>query len=68
MFRHNEKVPRKGACPLFHSFSELSDNGEKRGQTPFLKCLSPFFTNYFLKKSGILIDCSFTLPDGVLGC
>ena len=26
-----------------------------------------FLINYFLKKSGILIDCSFTLLVGVLG-
>ena len=40
-----------------------------------LKCKSNWqriqrlsFPAYFLKKSGILIDCSFTLLEGVLGC
>lgn len=35
----------------------------------FYKSISKIITYYLLKKSGILIDCSFTVPDGVLvGC
>lgn len=30
-------------------------------------CLEDHLFYYFLKKSGIFIDCSFTLLDGVLG-
>ncbi len=31
-------------------------------------CLTIILYFYFLKKSGILIVCSFTLLEGVLGC
>ena len=46
-----------------HNKKTLQNHGKRNGSAES----SVHLYNYFLKKSGILIDCSFTLLDGVLG-
>ena len=47
--------------------TEKSPVRNKPHRALYLPCENPPGISYFLKKSGILIDCSFTVLDGVLG-
>ena len=64
MFRHQpETLKTVHRTVLSHAWHRTKQTKNRQR-----KSLPVIYTLYFLKKSGILIDCSFTVPDGVLGC